>query len=144
MLINGSWYVCDDNVLRPVIRVDVMAANGEWIPAPFLVDTGADRTVLNADVWRRLGLAADQPAVELGGLGGTTDSVYAETQLRFTEMGGGNVFFRGRITAVTVLEALDTSVLGRDILNLFALIVDRPRDVVCLLGQRHSYKIEQQ
>lgn len=144
MLISGSWYVCEDNVLRPVIRVEVMASSGEWLPAPFLVDTGADRTVLNADVWRRLGLSADQPAFELGGLGGTTESVYADTQLRFTEAGGGSVFFRGRVTAVTVLEALDTSVLGRDILNLFALIVDRPRDVVCLLGQRHAYKIEQQ
>jgi hypothetical protein len=33
------------------------------------------------------------------------------------------------------------SVLGRDILNLFALIVDRPQETVCLLGQRHRYAI---
>ena len=32
-------------------------------------------------------------------------------------------------------SALDMSVLGRDLLNLFALIVDRPGDRVCLLGQ---------
>jgi hypothetical protein len=33
------------------------------------------------------------------------------------------------------------SVLGRDISNLFALIVDRPRDLVCLLGSGHHYSI---
>jgi len=33
------------------------------------------------------------------------------------------------------------SVLGRDILDLFAVIVDRPGDVVCLVGQRHRYQI---
>src|SRR2546423_261788 len=31
---------------------------------------------------------------------------------------------------------------GRDILNLFALIVDRQRDIVCLLGQQHIYEIK--
>jgi hypothetical protein len=36
------------------------------------------------------------------------------------------------------------SVLGRDIINLFALIVDRPQDIVCLLGQRHRYRIVQE
>jgi hypothetical protein len=33
------------------------------------------------------------------------------------------------------------SVLGRDITNLFTLIVDRPRDGVCLLGSGHQYAI---
>jgi hypothetical protein len=36
------------------------------------------------------------------------------------------------------------SVLGRDITNLFAVIVDRPRDFVGLLGQRHQYVIHEQ
>jgi hypothetical protein len=37
----------------------------------------------------------------------------------------------------------DGVVLGRDILNLFAVIVDRPADIVCLISQRHCYKIEE-
>jgi hypothetical protein len=41
------------------------------------------------------------------------------------------------------MEALDVSVLGRDLTSLFAVIVDRPHRVVCLLGQRHRYTIEQ-
>jgi hypothetical protein len=36
------------------------------------------------------------------------------------------------------------SVLGRDITGLFAVIVDQPGNVVCLLRQRHRYMIEQQ
>ena len=42
---------------------------------------------------------------------------------------------------ITSQEQLEMSVLGRDITDLFALIVDRPRDLVCLIGQRHSYNI---
>jgi hypothetical protein len=34
-------------------------------------------------------------------------------------------------------------VVGRDITNLFAVVVDRPQDVVCLIGQRHRYVIQQ-
>ena len=40
-------------------------------------------------------------------------------------------------------EALDMSVWGRDILELFAVIVDRSTSVVSLLGQRHVYRIEE-
>jgi hypothetical protein len=32
-------------------------------------------------------------------------------------------------------------VLGRDITGLFAVIVDRPGDVVCFIGQQHHYVI---
>jgi hypothetical protein len=53
----------------------------------------------------------------------------------------GKVVFRGQYAAVTELEVLDMSVLGRDVTGLFALIVDRPGNVVCLLGQRHRYTI---
>ena len=51
--------------------------------------------------------------------------------------------FRGQYAAVTAVEALDISVLGRDITGLFAVLVDQPGDVVCLLGQQHRYRIEQ-
>jgi hypothetical protein len=32
--------------------------------------------------------------------------------------------------------------LGRDITNLFAVIVDRPGDAVLMLAQRHGYAIQ--
>jgi len=35
------------------------------------------------------------------------------------------------------------SVPGRDILEMFATIIDRPGEVVSILGGRHHYKIEE-
>ncbi len=142
MQISGEWYLCDDGVVRPVIRGEILASNGSWVRAPFLVDTGADRTVFSAAILTVLGL---QPVAEdrLGGVGGVVDSVVVETQVRLTREEAGKVVFRGRYAAVTKLEALDMSVLGRDISGLFAVIVDQPRNVVCLVGQRHHYAIQQ-
>ena len=47
-----------------------------------------------------------------------------------------------KVAACTQQEALDMSVLGCDILEMFAVIVDRSHDLVCLLGARHRYRIE--
>jgi hypothetical protein len=35
MQIDGEWLVCDDGIVRPVIRGEVLAANGSWAPLPF-------------------------------------------------------------------------------------------------------------
>jgi hypothetical protein len=69
-------------------------------------------------------------------------AVIVETRLRLTREDAGKVVFRGQYAAVTELTALDISVLGRDIIGLFAVIVDWPHDVVCVVGQRHRYTIE--
>jgi hypothetical protein len=79
----------------------------------------------------------------ISGVGGMADSVIVETQIQLAREDAGKVVFRGQYAAVTELEALDISVLGWDITELFAIIVDRLRDVVCLLGQRHYYTIQQ-
>ena len=50
--------VGDDGLARPVIRGEVLSASGSWISAPFLMDTGADRTVLSVVVLALLGLSA--------------------------------------------------------------------------------------
>ncbi|HEV8711491.1 MAG TPA: retropepsin-like aspartic protease [Candidatus Binatia bacterium] len=140
---SGEWLLCDDGIVRPVIRGEILAGNGSWQRAEFLVDTGADRTVLSAPILTALGL---QPLVTqegIAGLGGTVHSVVVETQIRFTHEVSNKVIFRGEYAAVTELEVLDMSVLGRDITELFAVIADRPGNVVCLLGQQHRYRIEQ-
>ena len=69
------------------------------------------------------------------------DSIVVETRIRFTHDEDGKAVFKGQFAGFTEPESLDMSVLGRDILNLFALIVDRQGDTVCLLGQNHSYTI---
>jgi hypothetical protein len=45
--------------------------------------------------------------------------------------------FRGEYHALVDRRALDLPVLGRDITEQFAVLVDRPGNVVCLLSQRH-------
>lgn len=142
MQILGEWYLCDDGVERPVIRREALAGDGAWAHVEFLVDSGADRSVLDAATWTVLGLPPAGDLEQLGGLGGVTEAVVVDTQIRLTEAGGGKVTFRGRYAAVTEPETLDMSVLGRDILGLFALIVDRPGDLICLLAPRHFYCVE--
>jgi len=140
---NGEWVLFSDGVERPVIRGEVLASDGSWVRVPFLVDTGADRTVFSAGI---LALLRLQPVIaqeRLSGLGGVVSSLIIPTQIRLTREDAGKVVFRSQFAAVTDMEALDISVLGRDLTSLFAVIVDRPRHVVCLLGQRHRYTIEQ-
>jgi hypothetical protein len=135
--------LCDDGVVRPVIRGELLAGDGSWKAVEFLVDIGADRTVLNADILSKLGLPLLEAAEGVSGLGGGTDTVEVETKLHLTREPGNPVAFRSRWAAVIEPAALDLSVLGRDITDLFAAIIDRPGDVVCLLSQRHRYVIVQ-
>jgi len=118
-----------------------LAADGSLIQAEFLADTGADVTVLCADILSKLGLPPLTSQTQLAGVGGTAASVRVGTAIYLRRDDGGTAVFRGQFAAFTELEALDLSVLGRDISNLFALIVDRPRDLVCLLGSGHQYSI---
>jgi len=143
MRIDGEWLQFNDGVLRPVIRAKVLTSDGRWHPAEFLVDTGADRTVLSAGTLSRLGLEPVNTQDGLSGMGGLVDSVLVETEIQLTRETGDKVVFLGQFAAVTALEALDISVLGRDITGLFAVIVDQLGDVVSLLAQRHRYSIVQ-
>ncbi len=143
MRINGECYLCDDDVVRPVIRGEVLNANGFWEPVLFLVDTGADRTVLSAAIFDVLGFQPIERAKNIGGVGGVVESVVIKTKVRFDRDDGNKVLFRGEYAAFTELEVQDISVLGRDILQFFALIFDQRAGVVCLLSQRHRYLIEE-
>jgi hypothetical protein len=51
--------------------------------------------------------------------------------------------FRREYAACVEHEVLDMSVLGRAILEMFAVIIDRPNGVVSILGGRHHYTIEE-
>ncbi|MGH8071775.1 MAG: hypothetical protein ACRERE_42380 [Candidatus Entotheonellia bacterium] len=100
--------------------------------------------MFSASVLRAFRLQPITTQEGVGGLGGVVRSVGVETQIRLSrEEGGSKVVLRGQYAAVTEIEALEISVLGRDIIGLFALIVDRPGDVICLIGQLHRYVIEQ-
>jgi predicted aspartyl protease len=143
MRIDGRWLLCDDGFVRPVIRGEILANSGVWVSAEFLVDTGADCTVISALTLAALELPPTAAQTRLGGVGGVADSLVVETQIRFSRETGSKVLFRGQYAAFSQVESLDMCVLGRDVTDLLAVVVDRPGDVVCLLGQRHRYTIEQ-
>lgn len=39
MRIDGEWLLFDDNILRPVIRGEILTETGGWQEAEFLVET---------------------------------------------------------------------------------------------------------
>ena len=141
MLISGVWHVCDDGIIRSVIHAEIQASDGAWVKAPLLLDTGADRTVFSTDILQALRLQPIVTANQLGGVGGVVNTLIIATRMRLTRENNGKVIFRGQYAAITEVESLDMSVLGRDITNLFAIIVDWPQRLVCLLGQQHQYMI---
>ena len=143
MRINGAWTQCDDDVIRPLIAGRVATGDGEWVKAEFLIDIGADRTVFSASIPEQVALPQSVPTEEIGGLGGIADSVVIETRIQLLNEAGSWTEFRSAFTAVTDVTALDISVLGRDLTDLFAAIIDRPGDVVCLINQRHRYEVIQ-
>ena len=143
MRFNGEWLQCDDGIVRPIIRAEVEANSGSWRAIELLVDTGADRTVLSANVLESLNVATIEPRDGIGGVGGLVDSVVVKTRIQLTHDDGLKATFRGEYAACVEHEALDMSVLGRDILEMFAVIVDRPSGVVTMLGGRHRYTIEE-
>ena len=80
MRIDGLWYLCDDGMVRPVIRGELESADGTWVYAPFLVDTGADRTVISAEILDALQLRPIDSLDRLGGVGGIAESVVVERE----------------------------------------------------------------
>jgi hypothetical protein len=144
MRINGEWFICDDGVVRPVIVGELQNADGSHVKTPLLVDTGADCTVFSSRILSLLDILPIESQAQLGGIGGGAESVALETHLQLLDDNGQPVLFHGTFAAFTSAEAADMSVLGRDILGLFAVIVDQPGDVVSLIGQRYRYVIEQQ
>ena len=141
MRIDGEWFECDDGVLRPVIRGVVQNATGDWEPMLFLVDTGADRTVFSAAAFNTLGFDPSDESTRIGGIGGIVHSVNVPTSIRLVRDDGGVVAFRSTYAAFTQLESLDISVLGRDVMALFSVIVDRPNRKVVLVRDQHRYEI---
>jgi len=141
MRIDGLWRVCDDGATRPVFWGELPSDDGRWVQAPFLADLGADRTVICADVWRLLKVQPRESTERLAGVGGEVKAGVLETALRMRRNDSGTALFRGEFAVFTDPVALDMSVLGRDILSLFALIADQMQGVLCLLGSGHRYEI---
>lgn len=130
-------------MLYPFVSAELLGAAGIWIDCTFLVDTGAESTVIAADVLVQLGLPTHAPRRALRGVGGAVQTVAVDTQIRFRQPDGQPATVRNRFDAFTDPAVSDLSVLGRDILGRFAVILDRPGGIVTLLASRHRYVIQQ-
>jgi hypothetical protein len=143
MRIAGVWRNCDDGVIRPLLLARVVGPNGSVIDATFFVDSGADRTVLSAALLSQLG-GATAPApsgVLMAGIGGTQAFVQVQATLTLPRTDGGTATVQANFAAFTDAKATDLSILGRDVLNHFDVILSRRRDEFQLLAPPSGYDI---
>lgn len=81
------------------------------------------------------------PRGELAGWGGNAPMAEIQTRIRFATDDGGEATFRGLFAAAVDDSELDIAILGREITNLFAVIIDYPGNTVCLLRDNDRYQI---
>jgi hypothetical protein len=143
MRIEGEWFQCDDEMTRPVISALIIGPDGHSYDEAFLIDSGSDRTVFRAVLKDRLRLVpiSTPPGFRLTGIGGTSDFVSVAAILEFTRDDGQTMRVRGRYSVFTDPAATDMSILGRDVLDNFDVILSRQRDEVVLLSQNHQYRV---
>jgi hypothetical protein len=127
-----------------MVRVTAVGADGaatgerEW----FLIDTGADRSALSADLVKRLNLQpANGSTINLQGISGGATFILVSAVLEFVTTAGGPVRVRGNFAAFVDAAATDFSILGRDVLDNFDLIVARQRGNIRLLAPNHHYHV---
>jgi hypothetical protein len=143
MQIAGKWFRCSDGTTRPMVDAGVQKADGSLFDEKFLIDSGADVTVLSDIVWQQLGLppAPNPPGFALAGISGRSAFVVVDTVLVFRRQDGLPARLRGRLAAFTQPTGMDYSILGRDVLDNFDVILGRQRREVILLAGNHQYQI---
>src|SRR5438552_2488182 len=99
MRIEGMWNLQSDGMTRPIILGEIEIANGIWNEVTFLVDSGADRTVLSNDVLSLMQCNLVEPSWQLEGIGGIADSVGLDSKIQLTTIGGNKVVFKGQFSA---------------------------------------------
>lgn len=144
MRVNGEWLECDDGVIRPSVAGLVRVADGQMIEVTFLLDGGADRTVLSVDLLASLQPLAtsETEQIHLAGVGGEVGSITVQTVVGFIRDNGQLITVRGAFSVFTISESSEMSVLGRDVTNNFDVIYSFPRREVMLLAPPHRYQIQ--
>lgn len=142
MHIAAEWLLCRDGVTRPMIQARVHGSEVAPILEFFLVDPGADRTVLTASLLAKLRLQGlKSPDSGVAGLGGRVESLLVTTVIELQTIERGTARMRGVFAALSDVSALDVSVLGRDVLNHFDIIMSRRNNEIAMLAGNHRYQI---
>lgn len=144
MVIRGSYISGADRVPRPTLQLQVQAAGSQAVAAPFLLDSGADRTVLCADVFALLKLPSQSAQGTIyQGIGGVSSIVWVTTALQLPRADGGIAIVRGQFAAFLDPQATDLSILGRDVLDHFDVLLSRQRNEVVLASPPHRCDVTQ-
>lgn len=108
-----------------------------------MIDSGADRTVFREALLERLRLSIVPSPIgsTLAGIGGTSDFVSVTAILEFIRDDGGTARVRGPFAVFTDPEATEMSIIGRDVLDNFDVILSRRRSEVLLLAPNHQYRV---
>src|SRR5439155_16649096 len=85
--------------------------------------------------------SAPPAGIALAGVGGRTAYVVVRTTLTLYAEDGSPARFQGDFTVFTDPAAADMSILGREVLDHFDLIVSRRRNEVLLLAVNHTYQV---
>jgi len=142
MRIDGTWAKDENGVFLPLIHAELLGEHGVWVACTFLVDTGAETTVIAADTLRQLGLPTQPSPRRLQGIGGIVDSVAVDTKIKFIQPDGSPAIVRHLFDALTDDGDSDISLLGREVLGAFSVIVDRPGRTIHLISPPHRYVLQ--
>ena len=142
MQIDGNWSRDVYGITSPVLTANLLGSGGILVECTFLIDTGAEVTLINHEVFQKLGLPTQPAQRQLAGLGGVVASAAIATFLVLTLSDGTTTRVRHVFHAEAHPPGSDISLLGRDVLNYFTLIVDRPNWRVHLLAGQHNYVIQ--
>jgi hypothetical protein len=143
MRVVGEWLVCQDGVTRPAVQAVASGIDGNRHIEYFLIDSCADSTVLSAVLLGKLQLPAQPPPPDLSlqGISGNSPFVVVSISLELTRDDGNPAYIRGTFAAFTDPHSSDLSILGRDVLNNFDLILSWRRKQVLLLAGNHDYQV---
>ena len=143
MEIAGRWDECDDGVQRPIVSIAVEDESRHGFAEDFLVDTGADFTVLSNSALARINSnhQIDTDSGFVSGIGGHAQTVAVDAVLAVSNSTGQTARFHSTFAAFCEIEASEISILGRDILDHFDVIISRRTDQVLLLFASSRFSI---
>jgi predicted aspartyl protease len=131
-----GYFVSRGGRRRPFVDGNIeFPTLGRTVKVGFLVDTGADRTILSPPDARRLTIdpSAFQEGVSSTGVGGTMPTRVANVYLSIGAFSTPLTLTILNPPAGTPLSPIP-SLLGRDVLSRFALFVEERTDRVLLLS----------
>ena len=142
-----GYFQNDDSILRPYVDLTLRfpVADDRPLRISFLVDTGADRTLLSPLEGARLRQRLEIDLLSLpfgapiGGIGGQTETRAIDTNMEIGE--------QSISTTLSLVEpppgSFPTmpSLLGRDILYRLALFMERKTDRLLLLDESETGRI---